>query len=268
MGIMSGCKNNSAQQNETSLMNEESDAIEDVSEYKGKKLKVGITADYEPWCYKEGDEIKGIDTDILQEVAKRMGYDGVEFEITSFDGLFGLLDSKKVDTVTKQISITPKRLEKYIFSDPYAYNPYKVLVHESNDDINSIDDLFGHSLVTRYNNSGYEYITKFKEENDPDDKIEVIITDEQLQGFVAAEKADACFYSEPTYNFKQKQAKLPIKLVGEALYTETNGFPFSKDVSPKLVEDFNEKLNEMREDGTLTNIFNMYLGQDLSRDIK
>lgn len=271
IGIMAGCKNNSTQQKETVKETDsisESNVSEESDKYKGKKLKVGITADYEPWCYKEGEEIKGIDTDVLQEVAERMGFDGVEFEITSFDGLFGLLDAKKVDTVAKQISITPKRLEKYTFSDPYAYNPYKVLVHENNNDIHSINDLFGHSLVTKYNNSGYEYITKFKEENDPEDKIEVVITEEQIQGFVAAEKADACFYSEPTYNFKQKQAKLPIKLVGEPLFTETNGFPFSKDADANLIEDFNAKLNEMREDGTLAEIFNLYLGQDLSKDIK
>lgn len=61
---------------------------------------------------------------------------------------------------------------------------------------------------------------------------------------------------------------MPIKLVGEPLFTETNGFPFSKDADANLIEDFNAKLNEMREDGTLAEIFNLYLGQDLSKDIK
>lgn len=59
---MVGCSSNEAKK-------------EEAKEPETKKvLRVGVTATYNPWCYKEGEEIVGVDVDILKEVAKRMHY--------------------------------------------------------------------------------------------------------------------------------------------------------------------------------------------------
>ena len=118
---MVGCSSNEAKK-------------EEAKEPETKKvLRVGVTATYNPWCYKDGEEIVGVDVDILKEVAKRMGDYEIQFEVASFDGMFGLLDAGKVDTVAQQISVTPAREEKYKFSEIYAYNPYKLSVRADED---------------------------------------------------------------------------------------------------------------------------------------
>lgn len=95
---------------------ENADAKQEGKSEKEKVLRVGVAAEHKPWCYKDGDKIVGIDIDILNEAAKRMGGYKVELELASFEGMFGLLDTGKVDTVAQQITITDKR-KIYIFGN-------------------------------------------------------------------------------------------------------------------------------------------------------
>ena len=53
----------------------------------------------------------------MKAVADKMGY-RVDFTTTSFDGLFGLLTSYKVNAVTSSLEITDNRKEAYAFSKP------------------------------------------------------------------------------------------------------------------------------------------------------
>ena len=62
----------------------------------------------------------------MKAVADKMGY-RVDFTTTSFDGLFGLLTSHKVDAVASYVTITDKRKEAYDFSTPYATFQYGVV---------------------------------------------------------------------------------------------------------------------------------------------
>lgn len=45
-----------------------------------------------------------------------------------------------------QIGITEEREETYYFTDPYFYVPYRIVVQEDRDDINSVKDLYGKKL--------------------------------------------------------------------------------------------------------------------------
>ena len=43
--------------------------------YKGEKtIKVGLLVDSKPFCYKENDELKGIEADLLYQFAKSKNY--------------------------------------------------------------------------------------------------------------------------------------------------------------------------------------------------
>lgn len=75
----------------------------------------------------------------MKAVADKMGY-RVDFTTTSFDGLFGLLTSHKVDAVASSVAITDKRKEAYDFSTPYAAFQYGV-VTQLDSHLKSVDDL-------------------------------------------------------------------------------------------------------------------------------
>lgn len=253
MGMMflSGCSVKNTKVNET-------------KKTETKILKVGVAADHKPWCYKDGDKIVGIDVDVLNEVAKRMGDYKVEFHLVSFEGMFGLLDSGKVDTVAQQITVTNKRKEKYIFSEFYAFNPYKLLVRESDNSINKLEDLKGKTFVCQPAGAELDNIEEYKAKNDPNNEIKVLVSEVNGRELVAQNKADACLYPVSVFDMMKKESGLAVKQVGEPVYEEENAFPFRKDADKELIEKFNKALKSMKEDGTLKKIYMDKFGVDLS----
>ena len=230
-----------------------------------KVLRVGVSASYNPWCYKDGEEIVGIDVDVLKEAAKRMGDYKVEFQVASFDGMFGLLDAGKVDIVANQITVTPEREEKYKFSEVYAYNPYSLVVRKDDNSINSLEDLKGKTFVGKAAGSEVAFIESYKKENDHNDEIKIMTVDEDEETAVAQGKGDAIGY--PTTSFQQllDESGLELKIVGDTIFEETNAYPFKKDADEELYNKFNEAIKSMKEDGFLADLYNKYLGIDISK---
>ena len=233
---------------------------------KEKVLRVGVAAQHKPWCYKDGDKIVGIDIDILNEAAKRMGGYKVELEIASFEGMFGLLDTGKVDTVAQQITITEKRKEKYIFSEIYAYNPYKVVVREDNNSINGLKDVKGKTFGGNIAGAQLNFIENYKAKNDPNNEIKILTSDASTGiEMIAQKKVDFAFYAVAIFDRMKKDSGFPLKLVGDVVYEEQNAYPFRKDADKELLEKFNNAIKSMKEDGTLKKIYMEYFGIDLSQ---
>ena len=84
-------------------------------------IKIGTSGGYHPFTFmNEEDKLDGFEIDVWNEIGKRIGYD-VEYETASFSGLFGMLDTGKINTISNQITITEQRKEKYLFPEPYVY---------------------------------------------------------------------------------------------------------------------------------------------------
>ena len=53
------------------------------------------------------------------EIGKRNDYK-IEYVTANFSGLFGLLETGRIDTISNQITMTDERKAKYLFADPYV----------------------------------------------------------------------------------------------------------------------------------------------------
>ncbi len=229
-----------------------------------KILKVGVTAAYKPWCYEDEDgNIVGVDVDVLKEAAKRMGDYEIEFLVSDFEGIFGNLDSGKVNTVAEQITVTEKRLEKYNFSSIFAYNPYQLLVQGNENNITSFEDLYGKTFAASPQSSSLDFMEKWKSENDPNDEIKILTSDVNYL-MVESNQADATTVAVPWANQYIEESGADMKLVGDVVFTEENAYPFRKDEDPNLVEKFSEAIDSMMEDGFLSDLYIEYFGIDLS----
>ena len=181
------------------------------------------------------------------------------------------VDSGKVDTVAQQITVTNKRKEKYIFSEFYAFNPYKLLVRESDNSINKLEDLKGKTFACEPAGAELHNIEEYKAKNDPNNEIKVLVSEVNGRELVAQNKADACLYPVSVFDMMKKESGLAVKQVGEPVYEEENAFPFRKDADKELIEKFNKALKSMKEDGTLTEISKTFFaGEDVTqpKDLK
>lgn len=78
-----------------------------------KKIYVGTNAEFEPFEYREGDQIVGFDIDLINEIAKEAKLD-IEIKDMAFDGLIPALQSKKIDLIIAGMTVTPDRENLYL----------------------------------------------------------------------------------------------------------------------------------------------------------
>lgn len=94
-----------------------------------KKLRIGSDIVYPPFEYMDTDGTTplGIDIELGKALGEKMGYE-VEFVNSAWDGIFSSLDKGDFDVIMSAVTITPDRLEKFIFSDPYIENWQSIVV--------------------------------------------------------------------------------------------------------------------------------------------
>ena len=126
-----------------------------------KIIRVGTSGTYYPFTFVEGDQPQGFEIDVWDEIGHRLGYD-IEYKNASFSGLFGMLDSDKIDVIANQITITEERSKKYYFSNPYVVSGAQIVVaKDSSVQIHSFEDLQGKRVGVDLG-SNYEQILKAK----------------------------------------------------------------------------------------------------------
>ena len=260
--VFTGCSPEEKEEGE--LETETANAVQGEIEGTGETeeqgvIKVATSGVYYPYTYMEDDKLVGFDIEVWEEIGKRTNKK-IEWEITSFDGMFGMLDSGKVDSAANQISVTPKRQEKYEFAEIYAYNPYKICVAEDNDSITTLEDLHGKKIGCQATESKKEFLDKV----DPEEKIERVIygADTYVKD-IELGRIDATLHAVVLLNLMKEKSGYKVKLVGENVFYEENGYPFVKSEENKeLIEAVNQAIRDMHEDGTLTELSNKWFGID------
>ena len=101
---------------------------EDVDRSKGT-LTMATNAEFEPWEYKEGDEIVGIDPDIAQAICDKLGYE-LKIEDMAFEAILTSVDTGKADFGAAGMTVNPKREESVDFTDTYAEASQVVIVRK------------------------------------------------------------------------------------------------------------------------------------------
>ena len=125
---------------------------------EGKKvLTMATNAEFPPYEYVEGDKIVGIDAEIAQLIADKLG---MELEIVdiAFDSIIPGVQSKKYDMGMAGLTVNDERLEKVNFSTSYATGVQVVIVKEGSD-IKSLDDITGKKIGVQTSTTGDIYAT-------------------------------------------------------------------------------------------------------------
>ncbi len=149
-------------------------------------VKVGMSGRYFPFTFVKQDQLQGFEVDLWNEIGKRNDYN-VEFVTASFSGLFGLLETGRIDTISNQITMTDQRKAKYLFADPYVIDGAQLVVRKGNDSIKSTSDLNGKTVGVNLG-SNYEQLLR---ELDKDGKINIKTYDTGIEHDVALGRTDA-----------------------------------------------------------------------------
>ena len=214
---------------------------------------------WSPWTYHdENDKLVGFDTEIGEEIAKRMGVKA-NFVEGEWDGLLAGLSSGRYDIMINGVDITPERKEAYDFSIPYAYMKTAIMVNKDNNEIESFSDLKGKNTANTISSTYAELAESYG--------ANVIGVDDLNQTFelLTQKRIDATLNAEVTYyDYMKIHPDANVKIA--ALSTDANlvGIPIKKG-NIDLVDAINDIINEMKSDGTLKTLSEKYFGVDVTR---
>lgn len=102
-------------------------------------LIMATNAYFPPYEYYEGEEVVGIDVEIAQAIADKLGLT-LKVEDMEFDSIITAVQGGKADMGLAGMTVTPDRQENVNFSDSYA-NGVQVVIVKEDSEIATPDDL-------------------------------------------------------------------------------------------------------------------------------
>ena len=209
----------------------------------------------------ETGEMVGFDMDIINEVAKRAGFE-VNLTTMEFAGIIPAVQTGSQEIAIAGTTITEERAEIVDFSDPYYDSGLKIIVRADNDDVETIEDLADLSIATRIGSTSYDYL---QQELGEDADITPSPAMSDMYMALLGRNVDAVFYDAPNVSyFAQTRGEGRTKVVGPLYEGQQYGIVFHK--GSEWVEPTNEALAAMKEDGTYDEIYAKWFGEAPSEE--
>jgi putative amino-acid transport system substrate-binding protein len=232
-----------------------------VPAFASDTVKVGMSGRYFPFSFVKQDQLQGFEVDLWDEIGQRNDYD-IEYVTANFSGLFGLLQTGRIDTISNQITITDERQAKYLFTNPYVVDGAQITVRKGNDAIQSVADLKDKTVAVNLG-SNFEQLLR---DHSASDDIHIKTYETGIEHDVALGRADAFIMDRLSALQLIKESGLPLQLAGQPFETIANAWPFvDNDRGQRLRDEVNTTLVNMRDDGTLADISIKWFGADVTQ---
>lgn len=224
----------------------------------GKVYKVGVDTTYPPFEFKEGDQYKGIDIELIKAIAKNQGFK-INLTPMDFGGIIPAMQANQLDVAIAGMSITDERKKVVDFSSPYFNAGLTVVVKKDNKDIKSVNDLKGKKVAVKKGTTG----AKYAQDNASKLGIEVVQFNDSPAMFqeVSNGNADALIEDYPVISYAIAQKDLGLKIVGDRLNGDQYGIAVLKGQNQDVLKKINKGLAELKKDGTYDKIIKTYLGK-------
>lgn len=256
--LFSGCTSSS---NEADNTQPADTSWTDIKE-KGE-MTVAISGTLFPSNYHgDNNELTGYEVELMNEAAKRLGIT-INYTEMGTDGIATAVQNKQADAAVNTLQVTEKRKEDYTFSTPTMYSFSSAVVRASDDSgIHSLEDWKGKKAAGGATTTYMQIAEKLGAEPVVYDNA----TNDVYFRDVASGRTDFIPNNYHISNIAvQEFSDLGVKM-SDLRYNPTEmGILFNKD-SQALADEFNKVLDEMREDGTLSDLSKeFFAGEDLTQ---
>ena len=218
------------------------------------KLTMATNAYFEPWEYYDGENIVGIDPEVAQAIADKLGLE-LEIMDMDFDSIITAVSAGKADMGMAGMTVTEERQKNVDFSQTYASAVQAIIVPDGSD-IKTADDMegkkigvmqgftgdlscteqFGEDAVVRFNKSAEAVMALTQ------GKIDCIVID-----------------NEPAK--KIIEANKGLQILDSKYSQEDYAIAFAKG-NDGLRDAVDAALGELISDGTVEQIMNKYIVAD------
>lgn len=228
------------------------------------QLVVAISAGYEPFMFEEDGQLQGYDYDLLAEFENRTGIE-VVYEEADFSGLLGLVESGRADVVAAQLTPTPEREENFAFTAPITYYGSTVIVHEDNEEIQNVEeDLAGKTIGVGSGNEMQQTVEEMYEDGEINWEVYTSATLENMLQDVSNGRLDGMLAQDVQAHVAINRSDSPAKAL-PPFEVSTGTLGVKKD-NQNLLDGLDAFILDIKEDGTLSEISEKWVGADISVD--
>ena len=247
MGLaFAGCSKDTASSSESASGNEKFTVEEG-------KLIMATNAFFPPYEFYEGDKIVGIDAEIAEAVAGKLGLT-LEIQDVEFDSIITGVQANKYDLGCAGMTVTEDRLQNVNFSTPYAKGIQVVIVKEGSP-ITDVDALIAgtYNVGVQQGTTGDIYISddigdaRVERFNKGADAV-LALTNGQVDAVVIDNEPAKAFVA----------ANTGLKILEAPYADEDYAMCFNKE-NTVLLNKINDALKELTDDGTIAKIVEKYI---------
>lgn len=212
---------------------------------------------YAPFEFKDSDQVyKGIDVDIINEVANREGWD-VEMTFPGFDAAVNAVQAGQADALMAGTTVTEARKKVFTFSDTY-YDTAVVVYTRSDAKVTNYKQLSGKTVGVKNGTAAQSFLKENQKKYNY--KIKTFDTSDLMNNSLDAGSIYAAMDDQPVVQYAINQGKdYAINIDGE----KVGSFAFAVKKGSKyeyLIDEFNEAFDAMKKDGTYDAIMAKWLG--------
>ena len=250
-------------------------------------LVMATNAAFPPYEYKEGDGYAGIDVEIAQAIADKLGKK-LEIKDIDFGAIIGGVETGKYDFGMAGLTVTDERMEQVNFSTTYATGVQVIIVKEGSN-ITSLNDVFTfdeegnptglNGDVVNADNfkvgvqqdttgdiycsadfSDWGFNTCDTEGNIKIDRVERFKTGADAVAALKNGQVDMVIIdNEPAKSFvAANEGEVKILESGEEYVTEDYAICVAKE-NTELLKEINKALEELKANGTIDRIIAKYI---------
>ena len=219
------------------------------------KLVMGTNAYFPPFEYKEGNEVVGVDVDIVKAIAKKLD---LTFEVKGdieFESLPESLKTRDIDLIAAGFTALADREEAMDFSDSY-YTALQTVIVRADSAYTTLADIKDKGLKIG-GQSGTTGLSEAEKLTDKDKAIGYTNGALAVQDLINGNLDVVIIDNNPAKEYKEQHSS-DIKLLENQFEEEHYVIGIPKG-NKKLLEAVNNALKDIKEDGTLQKILDNYI---------
>jgi polar amino acid transport system substrate-binding protein len=224
---------------------------------------------------KTASEMQGFDIDVAIAIADKLGVEAC-FLTVDWSLITAGNWANRWDISIGSMTITPERMEKLYFTQPYYTTPAAFFVHKDNTSLTQPSDLTGKKVGACTGCTYDAYIAGTL--SIPGETIDFVVNDAVFMGYDTdlyalqdlalgdGVRLDAVLTAQPTGAGEINNGQ-PFKQLGEPVYFEYLAGAVDKASTPDPVpflKKVSEVIQGLNTDGTLAELSNKYYGLDLA----
>lgn len=220
----------------------------------GGTIVMATNAEFPPYEYREEQTIKGIDVDIMNMVADKLGME-LEIEDMAFDSIIPAVKSGKADIGVAGMTVTEERLVNVDFTDTYIKASQVIIKRTDDDTITDADSLSGKVIGVQLGTTGDLYVSDIEGADVQrfakgfeavqalqQSKIDAVVIDDQVAVALAEGNEGVIVLEEP--------------------FTEEEYAICVNKGNTELLDKLNSALGELKESGELQKIIDKYIAAE------